>query len=399
MTKQEESMESKGHHSLRRLRVALALLAVAVAVVAAGCGSDKSSSNSTSSNANAASTTPPPKNSGLAQAKAFMQQALKPPSTLGLPATGKPIPGGKTVTYVHCGVDVCSTIAKAIKNAASVLGWNAKIIPTDGSPGSVKAAWDTVVRMKPDAAFGSGFPEALFASEAKQLKAEGVPIFEFATTDPTTGPQITLNRGGSGEVPLVGKQMAAWVVSTTEGKANTLYVDLPAFPILPPVRSGFEAAYKQWCPNCPYAKMDLPITSIGKDAPSRIVSYLRAHPDVNRVALGYDGLDFGLPAALKAAGLSGKVQFIGEAPTETNFAYVRAGQEGATVSQGYYEIWANLVDAAARTTTDQSIAGNKSWKVPWFLVTKDNIDSAGTGFGPVVPNLKGEMQTLWDKKA
>ena len=388
-------MESIRHHLSRRLSAALVLVAVAVAVVATGCGSSKSSSSSSSSTSTAASSTASP---GLTQARAFMQQAMQAPKSLGLPQTSKPIPTGKTVTYVHCGVDVCSTIAKAIKNAADVLGWKTKIVASDGSPGSVKAAWDTVVRIHPAAAFGSGFPSAMYASEVKQLKAEGVPVMLFASTD-VNGNGVTLSKGRNDEVPIVGKQMAAWVISTTNGKPNTLYVDLPTFPILPPVRKGFEAAYKQWCSGCPYAKIDLPITSIGKDAPSRIVSYLRAHPDVNRVALGYDGLDFGLPAALKAAGLSGKVQFIGEAPTETNFSYVRSGQEGATVSQAYYEIWSNLVDAAARETTGQSIVANNAWKVPWFLVTKQNINSAGTGFGPVVPNLDQDLKQLWKKTA
>ena len=112
MTKQEESMESTRHHSSRRLSVAVALVAVAVALVAAGCGSSDKSSNSSSSSASAASSTASsaPKNSGLAQAQAFMKAAMSPPSTLGLQPTGKPIPTGKTVTYVHCGVDVCTTI-------------------------------------------------------------------------------------------------------------------------------------------------------------------------------------------------------------------------------------------------------------------------------------------------
>jgi ribose transport system substrate-binding protein len=394
MTKQEESMESTRHHSSRRLSVALALVAVAVALVAAGCGSDDKSSSNSSSASNAASSAP--KNSGLAKAQAFMKASMAPPTTLGLQTTGKPIPTGKTVTYVHCGVDVCTTIGKAIKNAADVLGWKVKVIPSDGSPGSVKQAWATVVRMKPDAAFGSGFPSAMYASEVKQLKADGIPVMLFASTDVNGGP-VTLSKGRNDEVPIVGKQMAAWVVATTNGKANTLYVDLPAFPILPPIEAAFKASYKEWCPDCPYAKIDLPITSIGKDAPSRIVSYLRAHPDVNRVAVGYDGLDFGLPAALKAAGLADKVQFIGEAPTETNFSYIRSGQQGATVSQAYYEIWSNFVDAAARTTTGQPITDNNAWKVPWFLVTKENIDSAGTGFRPVVPNLTQELDKLWNK--
>jgi ribose transport system substrate-binding protein len=395
-------MRSKDHSQPRRLRVALALVAVAVAVVAAGCGGS-SNSGSTSSSADTgsatttnAAATQTSGGSGVAAAQAFAHQSMSVPSTLGLQPTAKPIPAGKTVTYVHCGVDVCTTIANAIKNAAKVLGWNVRIVPSDGSPQGVKSAWDTVVRIHPAVAFGSGFPSVMFASEVKQLKAEGTPVMLLASTD-TTGGDITLAKMTNAEVPIVGKEMAAWVISTTGGKANTLYANVPTFPILQPVKAGFEAAYKQWCPSCQLASIDLPITSIGKDAPSRIVSYLRANPSVNRVALGYDGLAFGLPAALKAAGLSGKVQFIGEAPTETNFSYVRSGQEGATVSQAYYEIWSMMLDGAARSVTGQSVAQDVGWKVPWFLVTKQNINTTGTGFGPVIPNLTQQLTALWRK--
>jgi len=56
--------------------------------------------------------------------------------------------------------------------------------------------------------------------------------------------------------------------------------------------------------------------------------------------------------AVEVSGRRFDVKVIGEAPTETNFSYVRNGEQGATVSQAYFEIWANLVDvgsfAAAR---------------------------------------------------
>jgi ribose transport system substrate-binding protein len=382
-------MGSTRHHVARHRRVALALFAVAVAVVAAGCGSEDNESTASGGGSGSAS-------SGVTEAKAFMKESMAPPTELGLPPTEKPIPSGKTVTYVHCGVDVCSTIAKAIKNSADILGWETKVIATDGSPASIKAGWGQVVRLKPDAAFGSGAPAAAYAGEIKQLEAAGIPVILLATTD-KEGNGITFSEMQLDEVPLVGKQMASWVVSTTNGDANTLYVDLPTFPILPPVKEGYEAAYEEWCPDCPYESIDLPITSIGKDAPSRIVSHLRANPDVNTVALGYDGLGFGLPAALKAAGLDDKVQVIGEAPTETNFAYVRNGEQGATVSQAYFEIWANLVDVAARTLTDQPIDANTEWEVPWFLVTPDNIDEVGTGHEPLLPDLNEQLEKLWDK--
>ena len=133
---------------------------------------------------------------------------------------------------------------------------------------------------------------------------------------------------------------------------------------------------------------------LGVIVSSTDIGDLRAHPDVNRVAVGYDGIDVGLSAALASAGLSGKVKFIGEAPTATNLAYVQAGTEAATVSQGVYEIWAMYLDAAALALTGQSLAPDNAWKVPWFLLTQSNY-SQGTGDAPVVSNLNGELKQIW----
>ena len=54
----------------------------------------------------------------------------------------------------------------------------------------------------------------------------------------------------------------------------------PAFEILAAVGTTFEQECKQYCPDCGYGKIDIPLTSLGKDAPDRIVSYLRSHPNV-----------------------------------------------------------------------------------------------------------------------
>jgi ribose transport system substrate-binding protein len=385
----------------RRLPAALLVLILAAALGAAGCGSSSSSSSgagsggSSSSSSSSSSSGDP---SGVATAQAFAKQSMQLPTSMDLPTTTKPIPTGKTVTFVHCGVEVCSTIVDAIKSATSILGWNLKVVPSDGSPTGVKAAWDSVVRISPDAAFSSGFSKALFSSELQQLNSKNIPVFSWSTTD-TAGDGIKLVKGGTQEVGVVGKEMAAWAVSSTNGKANTLYVDLPSYVILAPISRVFDQYYKQWCPSCSVAHISVPITSIGSTAPTTIVAYLRAHPDVNRVALSYDGIGAGLPAALKAAGLNTKVQFIGEAPTSTNLSYVQTGQEAATVSQGYYEIWAMFVDAAARELTGQSLTPDENWHVPWFLVTKDNIAAAGGSTAkPLVPNLNGELAKIWGKQ-
>ena len=382
----------------RHRRVAGAVLTAALGVVIAACSTSAGTGTAgTSASAGGGSTAAAggSTSAGVRAAEADLKVAETRPASIGLPAFSTAIPAGKTVSFVHCGVAVCDTIAAAIKNAAAILGWKVDVIPTNGTPASVKAAWDTVVRLHLDAAFGSGFDRALFASEASQLAAMHVPVMNWTTTD-TVGQGLVFVHGGPSEVPVVGEQMAAWVVADTQGKADTLYVNLPTYVILQPVMDGFDSYYKQWCPGCKLSTMSVPLTSIGTTAPSLIVSYLRAHPDINRIAVGYDGIDVGLPAALAAAGLSGKVKFIGEAPTATNLAYVQAGTEAATVAQGVYEIWAMYLDAAARALTGQSLAPDDAWKVPWFLLTQSNY-SQGTGYAPIVPNLDGQLKQIWKK--
>ena len=90
------------------------------------------------------------------------------------------------------------------------------------------------------------------------------------------------------------------------------------------------------------------------------------------------------------------MKIVGEAPTATNISYVEAGTQGATVSQGYYEIWAMFVDAAARQITGQSLEASQSWKPPWFLVTKDNV-AKGDGYKPLVPGLDAKLGELWNQ--
>jgi ribose transport system substrate-binding protein len=370
-----------------------AALGVLIAACSSSAGTSTAGSSANSGSGSTTGVTSSSASAGVKAAEAELKVAEARPTSINLPPITRPIPSGETISFVHCGVAVCDTIAAAIKNAASIVGWKVDVVPTNGTPASVKSAWDSVVRLHPAVAFGSGFDRALFASEDSQLASMHVPVMNWTTTD-TAGQGLTFVHGGPSEVPVVGEQMAAWVVADTQGKADTLYVNLPTFVILQPVMIAFDAYYKQWCPGCKLSTLSVPLTSIGTTAPSLIVSYLRAHPDINRIAVGYDGVDVGLPAALASAGLSGKVKFIGEAPTATNLAYVQAGTEAATVSQGVYEIWAMYLDAAARALTGQSLAPDDAWQVPWFLLTQSNY-SEGTGYSPVVPNLDGQLKQIW----
>ena len=190
----------------RHRRVAGAVLTAALGLVIAACSSTSSGTSTAGTSAsagNSAAVTGISTSAGVQAAKAELKVAEARPASINLPPVTASIPSGKTVTFVHCGVAVCDTIAAAIKNAAAVLGWKVDVIPSNGTPASVKAAWDTVVRLHPAVAFGSGFDHTLFASEALQLQAMHVPVMNWTTTD-TTGQGLVFVHGGPSEVPVVG---------------------------------------------------------------------------------------------------------------------------------------------------------------------------------------------------
>jgi ABC-type sugar transport system substrate-binding protein len=327
----------------------------------------------------------------LAQATVNKYTAIPTRIPVTAPHT-KPIPTGKSIAYVTCGVATCVDISNAIKAAAKVLGWKYTQVNSNGTPESVKAAWDTLVRLHPTAVLGSGFNRAAFEPELQKLKAMHVGFFDCCSTDPP-GNGITLNLSGLKDQGQQGDAQAAWAAVQTKGKANVLFVNLPDFAIEAGVKTAFFANLPRYCPGCKVASIDVPITGI-PTAANTIVSYLRSHPDVNWVALDQDALAPGLPAALKAAGLS-HVQFSGQGATAVNYQYIQAGQQSASVEFPIYEFWWTEVDAIARWVNGESLAPD-TIPTPFHLVTKANLKDP-TGTKPIVPGLVAQFKKLWGR--
>lgn len=386
------------HQFTRRLatsrRAALVLTVAAMAAVAAGCGDDGGggSDSSTDTSASLSGGT-----AGLEAAKTAYTEFKKPPSDLGdIQPIGKEIPTGKKLVYIYCGVPVCDVLADGAKNAADVLEWEYETISSDGTPESVKKAWATAVRMKPDAVLSSGFDTAVYKAELEELKKMNIPVVNYATTDEGPTGNVTARIGDPKAVGAQGELLAAEVAAESDGKATTLFVDVPAFTILKSVGERFDAHYAEWCEGCKVEHLELPITALGKDATQRVVSYLRAHPDTNWVVFSVDAASVGLPAALKAAGLTDKVKFAGASGTVENLGYIEQGLEAGTANQGYYEEVAVMVDLAARAMLGESVDYAQTYKLPYFLETTDSILTS-KGFEPRVPDLYAKWAEIWGK--
>jgi len=370
--------------SRRRRLLITAVLTLALAGVAA-CGASDSGSG-------AGGTTDKVDSAGIQKAKDLYDSYLTRPTQIpNKTPIGKPIPTGKKITFISCGTPSCDLEAGIIKKATDKLGWSFSAIANDGTPEKVKAAWQQILREKPDGVIYSATPRAGFEPELQKAKALGIHVTACCTTDPPEN-GLDFVIGQPYQSNPVGQAMAAWVIVDSKGKGNSVYVDISAFPILGELYKGYSQVMDGMCAACKYSRIDIPITALGKDVTERIVGYLRSHPDTKYVAVSVDSaLGVGLPAALKAAGLN-DVKIIGEGPDTTTLQYLSSGQQAASVTFPFWEEMYSQVDALARIFAGVPL--EEKTFVPTWIVSKDNLPTDKEIF-PVVADEEQQYYKLW----
>jgi ribose transport system substrate-binding protein len=366
-------------HSLARRAPLLALLATvviaAIAAVSAGAAGRTE-----------AATAP-----GLADAKAVVAAAAKRPKSIGLTtAVGKPIPKGKKLVFISCGVTACAQQGSIIATAAKSLGWSSKSVNTDGSPQQLQAAFESAIRSGASAIILNALSRSVLEPQIQKAKAKGIPVVTCCSID-KIGNGLVFNTSTNTQNTTIGKYLAAWVVADSQGAGNSLYVNISAFQILGGLGVSYRSWLKKWCPDCGSDTIDIPLSGLN-DVPNTIVSYLRSHPDTNYVTLSVMSLQApGLNAALKAAGLAGKVKVIGQGPDVPQIQEIQAGTLHAGVPFDYYVVDYLMVDALARTFTKVKVPATPP---PFWLVTKANAPNVTTIF-PVVVTYKPQFLRLW----
>jgi ABC-type sugar transport system substrate-binding protein len=365
--------------------IGVAALGATLAIAACGSSDDKSGSAGTAASGSSGA--------AVSKAQAVMAEGAKRPSdiTVSTPI-GKPIPPGKKLVFISCGTSQCQLQGDIVQKAASHLGWTSKTIATDGSPTQIQEAFTTALRTDANGVILNATTREAVAKQLEQAKAKGVAFVGCCSTD-KVGDGYLYNTSTPDQNGAIAKYLAASIAADSKGDANTLYVDIPAFTILGSLGDKLKSEYETYCPGCGFSKIDVPLPRLG-DSPNIIVSYLRSHPDVNYVALSVtDALGTGLPAALKAAGLT-KVKIVGQGGDPTAFQAMAQGQILALVPFDYYAVDYQMVDALARHFAGVPI---EQTPPPRWLLTKDNLPSEYTKLFPVVPDYESEFLKLWGK--
>ncbi|WP_447643405.1 sugar ABC transporter substrate-binding protein [Nocardioides zeae] len=332
----------------------------------------------------------------LAEAAEINEAAQQRPTELQevLTPIGAPVPSDKTIVSILCGLTACEELNNIFAEAADVLGWEVITLTTTGAPESVKEAWAQAVRIAPDAVIASGHDTHLYAAELAQLNEAGIPVVQNSLSEQATPENGLLASYNNAVTTRAGGLAAAFIVDHSQGTANTLYVDIPAFAVLTAVRENFEENYDELCPGCEMDTMEISITQVGKDVPNLIVSKLRANPNINYVMFPSGAASSGVSAALRAAGLADEVEIVTSSSGATNFAAVAAGDELAAQALGFYELMWLEADTLARHFAGVEMPDLNEVPMIRQTLVQDNVVET-EGLYPLVEDYDEQFKALW----
>ena len=359
------------HHATRR-RLQPVVLLLAGALVFSACSSDKNSDTTVAAETEAAVETAAAETEAPAETAAAETAAAETTAAVavGVSAADRvaafrqaltalpfgeaitDVPKAKKVYYVQCSVSACAEIKVGIEAASKALGWTFESSVHKDTPDTVAAAFDAAIAAKPDVVLTSGNPREWFAPQLKTLEEAKIPVVAWSMPEGyEPGSGVNANLLTNDDYYFYGVVMADWVAATTKTK-HVMFVGLPVFPVLSTVQAGFKDEIARVCPDCKVDTFEVALTDLGTNLPGQMVSKLQADKELDTISYAFGGMLFGVPDALKAAGLVDQATAISQAGGPMNFGFIEAGtHQAAEVGLASELLGWRALDVAARILT------------------------------------------------
>ena len=371
--------------------LAIVALACLGAILVAGCGGSGDSGSTSDSGSTGEATS-----GKFPEAEKKTAEYEQRPTSIGIEKpVGKPIPKGKVIDFIQCGVPACETEREILKGATDLLGWTLKSIDAGVTPEEIKAAYEQAIKDEPDAVLSSGNPRALYEPELQTLAKMKIPVVQAFVGD-QPGDGITGVVGGPEASEIEGAAEADYILSHSDSedlKVGLVYVN--GFETTVVVANSLKKELEAQCKGCSTAQVVVPVSSIGADLPQRVSSFLTSNPDIEWSSIAYSDLVVGLPTALKGAGVEdAKLVTLNLSPAIA--PYMAKGeylQMGFDVS--FPEAYWREIDLLARYFTGQPYDEDMDDStLPYWAVTADSLPSSTEEF-PAVVDYEAQYKKLW----
>ncbi|MFC8453147.1 sugar ABC transporter substrate-binding protein [Kitasatospora sp. NPDC057223] len=304
------------------------------------------------------------------------------------------LPAGKKFVYLQCSTPICALVGTFVQQAVKGLGGTLTVVNAGATAQTAQAAASTVASMNPDAVLLGAIDPALFGGGLQKLSDAGTKVVSLQIAKDVKQYGITFNYLGEDLSRRNGKLLADWVIAKKGAQTETVLYTLPALDISAPVQKAFQDEMKANCPSCKVRVVPIDVSTIGTTAPRTVVTDLQAHPDTKAAVFVSLSAAGGLPAALKAAGLS--VTTVGFGPTAGNLQDIKDGALTAALNIDFPVSTWTAVDAAARLLEGgRPTASEQAGEVPEQFLEQKDITFDPTRGWSAFPDFAQRFATLW----
>lgn len=370
---------------LRSGVAALGCLAALTATAACGAASKAGSAPATQaakqSNGPSGSST---QQAAVAAAAGELDSYLKVQPALKVAPLPKKPPAGATLTVIGCPIPACKSTTDGAVEAGKLLGWNVTYLQSELTPESFLSLMTQVAQKPPTfLAYTAILPNSAIAKQLATLQAAGTKISTLAPLeDPSPAGPVQAVVAGSAQYGIGGKLMGDIVAADAKGPANTLFVWDPTYKLqASPTRDELTKVVTS--AGGKVDTLDVDLTQVGKSVPTQVVSYIQSHPQVKYLVFLFEDYAAGVPQALAAAGLTGKVKIVDDHPTTGTLQNIADGTKFASVGAEINALGYRWVDQFARMQQGVPL-GDLANPPGWHQVfTKSNIQDPTKNPDPV----------------
>jgi len=340
---------------------------VALSLTIAACG-DSDDDSTSSSGSTTTETTEGGGGDAAKEAAAFVAPYIHKPSPFPVTEKLKESPKGAELAWVGTGTPFDALQWQLLGPAIDMMGVNVQRFTGGLSANTVTTAFDSVIAKDPEAVMVGSIPIQLWTNELKTLQDMEIPV---AAAGVNEGEKYGLDPVQSSSEGY-GELMANYVIGEMNPEANVAVYSIPEVPVVDTVASEFAEVFEELCADCDVHVVDIASKTLGNTAPNTVVSDLQSHPDTDVAVFASDEIQFGLPDALKTAGI--EVETLGFAPQPTNLQYLKEGKETAALAFDVaIGVWTQL-DQATREMIGQELTGPEAeGRGVYQFLTKEDI--------------------------
>lgn len=329
----------------------------------------------------------------VSEYQAMAEEAMAKVTEFTGPTDGPASVGPKTLVWISCGDtgEGCRIPGEAAKEAAAALGWTINVVDGKFDTAVYNRTIQAAINDGVDGIVLDSIPTEVVAEPVKQAREAGIVVgsYDSANTPADDG----VNFEVLAQAEQQGKDMAAYMIWKSDGKANAFMLNAPEFKGPSTWLNASQDAIAD-CSSCTVvdAQKFGPADAATR-LPQLTQSTIRQNPDINVVIASYDSAMLQTIPTLAQAGMLDSVKvgtFNGTSPA---LDLIRKGQLAATVGGAMeWGAWATLDNMNRIFAGEEAVEQN----VPIRLIAAENVDEIPEGepWGGDV-DYKSAYQSIW----